>query len=1019
MFSNRLEEHLKTLCDEYPEYQNLYATWNLNKKSCAEALKNVLINYPHYSMHDASHADAVISKIEMLLGERVRFLSPTDTWLLLHAAYAHDLGMVISWKQISEAWNSQEFMSHINYLLDSDDDDLRKAAAFIKKHDFSDFKVNTEAILTVHKYVTIINASFFRGKHAILSRKYLTQEIDDFDIDLGHNNMIQPRLICLLSKICELHTKHVEKVLELDYITNGFRSDYAHPRFIAMMLRLGDLLDIDNGRFNEFSIQTTGSLPASSVPHYDKHQATTHLLVTPDIIEFSCDCPSTESYLEARNFVSWVNNEIDYLTKYWANIVPENFNGYAPRFKEGSLLINGVPDINGIAGLKFEISQSKAFQIIEGSNIYEDKFAFIRELIQNALDATKLQIWRDIKSGIYYAWGLHNVTEVIQPYDINAEIYKNYPIRVTLSTLPNSKTQVEISDRGTGISIESFKKMCNVGVSNSGSADLMEEINTMPIWLRPTAGFGIGLQSIFLLTDKFQIETCTATQAYRAEVYSHKEGGYLRVSPIKKAVPIRGTTIRLSFDMPGKYSYSIFGETIKYFSSEFDPMSLENHIGEARMLEAIRKYYNGSFFPLSVKCMEKSLISIENDSHFPLKGEAKAEWEERNQYFIKLDPSFSKISIWDRQNASYANFQILQQNRYKLKYCFKGIEINNNTPNFLWDGLFATIDLYGADTKECITLNRDSFTQKGYEKAANIAQSMLNEYLETVLENLRKPDAEVPSSFSLFTFWCLCDINQREKLPSSLIETITDQATVFERRNNVYEISNRTIKDLISTWEKLYFCNSHNFESNRPGIRTDFESIKEALEQLPDDQKTDAELIVAEDKLVQVSHQYYIERMNIFKNRGKTLILYKLSKNKKIGVKVDENTKRMLILALGQKLDGVSYYTFDPSESKRYAIISISDYEELTVANIPYGISAANFRGTYYIISPFSRDELDKLQGLSKDAFVDLVVNSPKFNNIIKYIEENSAREEKPQKETIVQKYKELISEYYEIRTKQ
>ena len=62
--------------------------------------------------------------------------------------------------------------------------------------------------------------------------------------------MIQQRLILLLADIVCLHTKSSKKVLDLDYRTNGFNADYAHPRFLAQMLRMGDLLDADNNRFN-------------------------------------------------------------------------------------------------------------------------------------------------------------------------------------------------------------------------------------------------------------------------------------------------------------------------------------------------------------------------------------------------------------------------------------------------------------------------------------------------------------------------------------------------------------------------------------------------------------------------------------------------------------------------------------------------------------------------------------------------------------------------------------------------
>lgn len=51
MDEHNLDRHLKAYCDMHEEYQNLYATWSLNRKSCSEILKNVLLRYPHYSLH--------------------------------------------------------------------------------------------------------------------------------------------------------------------------------------------------------------------------------------------------------------------------------------------------------------------------------------------------------------------------------------------------------------------------------------------------------------------------------------------------------------------------------------------------------------------------------------------------------------------------------------------------------------------------------------------------------------------------------------------------------------------------------------------------------------------------------------------------------------------------------------------------------------------------------------------------------------------------------------------------------
>ena len=133
-----------------------------------------------------------------------------------------------------------------------------------------------------------------------------------------------------------------------------------------MLLRLGDLLDVDNGRFNMVAEEMIGGLPATSEAHKEKYEATTHLLITPEKIEFSSNCPN-EFFLIWKHavFVTWLKDEIHFLTNNWVRIVPKGFQGFAPRFDESKLCINGVPDLEGLAGLRFEIKQKKAFEIIE------------------------------------------------------------------------------------------------------------------------------------------------------------------------------------------------------------------------------------------------------------------------------------------------------------------------------------------------------------------------------------------------------------------------------------------------------------------------------------------------------------------------------------------------------------------------------------------------------------------------------------------------------------------------------
>jgi hypothetical protein len=91
-----LEQHLQTQGQNSPQFAVLYSIWTLNKKFLPNAQNAISFNFPHYSLHETSHSESIIKNIELFLGEeRIKKLSPTDTWLILMSAYTHDLGMVV------------------------------------------------------------------------------------------------------------------------------------------------------------------------------------------------------------------------------------------------------------------------------------------------------------------------------------------------------------------------------------------------------------------------------------------------------------------------------------------------------------------------------------------------------------------------------------------------------------------------------------------------------------------------------------------------------------------------------------------------------------------------------------------------------------------------------------------------------------------------------------------------------------------------------------------------------------
>ena len=87
-------------------------------------------------------------------------------------------------------------------------------------------------------------------------------------------------------------------------------------------------------------------------------------------------------------------------------------------------------------------------------------------MIQNAEDASKIQLWRDLQSGVYLKSKFKGKKLVdILPNDIDEEIYNNYSIDITVGRNESNNAVVTITDHGTGISINTIKSICNVGES--------------------------------------------------------------------------------------------------------------------------------------------------------------------------------------------------------------------------------------------------------------------------------------------------------------------------------------------------------------------------------------------------------------------------------------------------------------------------------------------------------------------------------------------------------------------------
>lgn len=580
--NNTLEGHLNSFKD--PKAQELAAAWIINKRELSEPLSTITTAFPTYSLHDASHSQTIIETIERLLGNNIRKLSATDTFMLLMAAYTHDLGMFLSYKTIEDKWKTKDFAKKINELENHRDPQIAKAAKLLRE---TQEKINTTAnnssddtmlwALEVKNAVTLLTIELFRGEHAKRSEDYLNNDSEFAKLlaNIDQYGGLRPTL----AKIAYLHCEDFNKVFILDKEANGYTGagDMCHPRFVACMIRLGDLLDFDNNRFNNFALAMVKEVPETSLVHYKKHHSTGDetSLISPNEIRVSFNCQQDDVYREAAKWKKMVEQELYNMHAFWPEIVPEELSGNGrngfrlPSAKQINIKLkyqgkeNPNPDL---MHLRFDISSKKTFEMLKGGAIYKNPgCVFLREIVQNALDATKLQIWQDMD--IHLPFDLENpkrhigTREDIRFFgDIPASVYNKYPVNLDVDY--NKEDQsiiVTCEDCGTGISDESLIRMTSqVGESRKADKDYEKTIKAMPYFLQPTAVFGLGLQTVFYVADEFTVETrCPGEKARRIIFRTSTNGSYCSIddediefqrtvagSDQKRDVP-HGTTVKI------------------------------------------------------------------------------------------------------------------------------------------------------------------------------------------------------------------------------------------------------------------------------------------------------------------------------------------------------------------------------------------------------------------------------------------------------------------------------------------
>lgn len=328
-------------------------------------LKRVCSTFPNYTLHDETHVLNVLHAIEGILGDEINKLSVGEIELLILSAALHDIGMVYDEVDVETAFN-----------------DERKCKRFLQENE-------PELIgVSYTEWPESTKQWYLRTLHPFRIPEILNnEEWKNIFIERPHEVVPVQNIIA----VCQSHGEGI-LTIKNNNLLKYLSAKKTEPLFCTMLLRLADLLDFDDTRAPKILFKYA-TVNKDSIKEWKKHTASMGFMYPPvpsnDKLIFSAECEEPAVEYSIRNFLDWIDDELancnelkNYCKKEWQRQF---------RFPH-SVSRDGITSIGYVSDkLMLTIDQAQMLKLLTGENIYKSNDVFVRELLQNAIDAVMLR----------------------------------------------------------------------------------------------------------------------------------------------------------------------------------------------------------------------------------------------------------------------------------------------------------------------------------------------------------------------------------------------------------------------------------------------------------------------------------------------------------------------------------------------------------------------------------------------------------------------------------------------------
>lgn len=538
-------------------------------------LKRVVAVLSEFDIHDGEHSKKVLSNIEQLLGdESIRALSSYELFFMYLAAFLHDCAMAppeweIRLLELTEGSDSfstisdsirrdlkpplehheaQKFIRtnkgkifHLNHNEDNEEAKEwlfypasdEKLIGFLSQRliDYQNFRngfadqfsfIKTQD--DFNSLNRLIRSEFIRSSHHARIEDYIKNLETKFSGVLSMSGWGK-KLATDLALICRSHGENIDYVEELSAAVQYVGNESVNLQFIAVMLRLGDIIHFDFGRAPVILRSAMLFKSEYSFKQWAIKGNGVNYSIDGGEISFRAYCDNPDIYFRLHEYLDWIDCEIQYYFKFLRSWKGTDYPHLKEKVNRAGIEYDKEkfqPQI----GLRFSLDQKRIIELLMGVELYKSKYYCIRELYQNALDACRCML------SLFHSMKQERKGEIefgLQNEEDNIFLY--------------------CSDNGIGMTKDIIERyLLNIGNSYYKSQEFFRKQSALGDRFTPISQFGIGILSCFMLGDRIEI----ITKSFESDCISCVIDGpheYFYYKPVSEAdkekIKLSGTIIKI------------------------------------------------------------------------------------------------------------------------------------------------------------------------------------------------------------------------------------------------------------------------------------------------------------------------------------------------------------------------------------------------------------------------------------------------------------------------------------------